>query len=654
MLGYAFMGKAHSNALKKIAYMIWPPPYMPRLVAISGRNEEAVREAARRYGYEKYSTDWRDIVNDPGRPGLRQRRPQRRPSRADRAAAAKAGKHVICEKPLGRTADESYEIWKGVEGTGVKAMTAFNYRFYPAIVLAKEMIDAGELGEIYHFRGRYHQEWIMDPQFPKVWRLDKAVAGSGALGDLGAHVIDQSRYLVGDATAVNGVLRTFIKERPGGTVDVDDAFEATVEFENGAIGTYEATRFAAGRKNQMRWEINGSKGTLLVGHRLLVAPDTGRTGRESLMRILLPGREGDGRGREPQAAAKVVGDISAIRTGRDQNRVTHNGRPLLEVDGLIMHYKTKRGDVSAIENVSFTLHQGESLGLVGESGCGKTSIAMSLMGLAADNARYLAGEIRLDGENLLALDENAMRKRRWKSISMVFQGAMNSWNPVYRVGDQIREAIDLHFHPRLSEAASRDRMIRLFQMVGLNPAMLERYPHEFSGGMRQRAVIAMALSCDPKLIIADEPTTALDVIVQDQILKELKKIQDQLGMSLIYISHDIAVIAEVTDTIGVMYAGKLVEYGTTLEVFQRPRHPYAYLLLSSTPSITGPRRKLAPLEGEPPNLLDPPTGCRFHPRCPFATEKCVVEEPPLEDLGGGHKVACWHWDRVPVTIGASV
>ncbi len=262
MLGYAFMGKAHSNALKKIAYMTWPPPYIPRLVAISGRTEEAVREAARRYGYEKYSTDWRNVVNDPdvevfdnGGPNDMHAEPT--------IAAAKAGKHVICEKPLGRTAGESYEIWKAVADTGVKHMTAFNYRFYPAIRLAKEMIDAGELGEIYHFRGRYHQEWIMDPEFPKVWRLDKEVAGSGALGDLGAHVIDQSRYLAGEPTAVNGVLRTFIKERPGGTVDVDDAFEATVEFENGAIGTYEATRFALGRKNQMRWEINGSKGTIV-------------------------------------------------------------------------------------------------------------------------------------------------------------------------------------------------------------------------------------------------------------------------------------------------------------------------------------------------------------------------------------------------------
>jgi peptide/nickel transport system ATP-binding protein len=330
-----------------------------------------------------------------------------------------------------------------------------------------------------------------------------------------------------------------------------------------------------------------------------------------------------------------------------------NGKPLLEVDGLVMRYSTKRGEVSAVENVTFTLHQGESLGLVGESGCGKTSIAMSLMRLAADNARYVSGQIRLSGENLLGLDEETMRQRRWKAISMVFQGAMNSWNPVYKVGDQIQEAMDIHFHPRLSEAASKARMVRLFEMVGLNPKMLERFPHEFSGGMRQRAVIAMALSCDPKLIIADEPTTALDVIVQDQILKELKKIQEQLGMSLIYISHDIAVIAEVTDTIGVMYAGKLVEYGPTLDVFRRPRHPYAFLLLSSTPSITGPRRKLAPLVGEPPNLLDPPPGCRFHPRCPFATDICRTDEPPLEEIGGGHKVACWNWEKVPLTIGAT-
>jgi peptide/nickel transport system ATP-binding protein len=243
-----------------------------------------------------------------------------------------------------------------------------------------------------------------------------------------------------------------------------------------------------------------------------------------------------------------------------------------------------------------------------------------------------------------------MRNRRWSDISMVFQGAMNAWNPVYRIGDQIREALDLHWPVKLSRDEARERIGELFALVGLTPEAMDRYPHEFSGGMRQRATIAMALSCNPQLIIADEPTTALDVIVQDQILKELKKVQSELGMSIIYISHDIAVIAEVTDHLGVMYAGKLVEYGTTQEIFSTPRHPYAWLLLSSTPSITGPRRKLAPLEGEPPNLMSPPGGCRFHPRCPYATERCATEEPPLAEISDGHTVACWNHEEVPMGI----
>ncbi|MFP3915241.1 MAG: ABC transporter ATP-binding protein [Actinomycetota bacterium] len=322
-------------------------------------------------------------------------------------------------------------------------------------------------------------------------------------------------------------------------------------------------------------------------------------------------------------------------------------QPLLEVDELVMRYQIKAGAVSAAEDISFTVHQGEAVGLVGESGCGKTSIALSLLRLLPPNAEYVSGEVRLNGEDLLQLGDAEMRSRRWRNIAMVFQGAMNSWNPVYRVGDQIRETLDTHFRGKMTFDQQREHMERLFSSVGLPPEMLDRYPHEFSGGMRQRAVIAMALACSPELIIADEPTTALDVIVQDQILKELKRIQSELGMSIIYISHDIAVIAEVTDSLGVMYAGKLVEYGSTSEVFARPKHPYTYLLLRSTPSITGPRRQLAPLEGEPPDLLDPPTGCRFHPRCPFATEKCVTEEPPLADIAEGHRVACWHWDQVP-------
>jgi peptide/nickel transport system ATP-binding protein len=330
-----------------------------------------------------------------------------------------------------------------------------------------------------------------------------------------------------------------------------------------------------------------------------------------------------------------------------ESRGGRAGKTLLEVDRLVMRYSTKAGDVSAVEDVSFTLANGESLGLVGESGCGKTSMALALLQLLPDNGNIVSGDIRLDGESLVGLSPKEMLKRRWRDISMVFQGAMNAWNPVYTVGDQIREALRLHWPTRLSYAEETARIAALFEMVGLNSAMIDRYPHEFSGGMRQRAIIAMALSCNPKLIVADEPTTALDVIVQDQILKELKEVQRELGMSIVYISHDIAVIAEVTDRIGVMYAGKLVELGTTLEVFHRPRHPYAFLLLSSTPSITGPRRSLAPLEGEPPNLLDPPTGCRFNPRCPFATEQCRVESPPMTDIGGGHQVACWHWEAVP-------
>ena len=330
-----------------------------------------------------------------------------------------------------------------------------------------------------------------------------------------------------------------------------------------------------------------------------------------------------------------------------QTRRIDPSKPLLEIDDLVMHYKIKAGEVMAVDNVSFTIHQGEAVGLVGESGCGKTSTALALLRLLPANAEYISGEIRLNGEDLLRLNDDEMRQRRWKDIAMVFQGAMNSWNPVYRVGDQIREVLDTHFRGEMDIDEQTEHIKTLFAAVGLPPEMADRFPHEFSGGMRQRAVIAMALACSPELIIADEPTTALDVIVQDQILKELKRIQAELGMSILYISHDIAVIAEVTDSLGVMYAGKLVEYGPTSEVFARPRHPYAYLLLRSTPSITGPRRQLAPLEGEPPDLVNPPSGCRFHPRCPFATERCVVEEPPLEEISDGHRVACWNHEQVP-------
>jgi predicted dehydrogenase len=255
MLGHAFMGRAHSNAWRTIGYMTWPPPLMPRLVAIAGRNEETVAAAAHRYGYERSTTDWRDLVSAPdiglfdnGGPNNLHAEPT--------IAAAEAGKHVVCEKPLGRTADESYEIWRRVAAAGVKHLCAFNYRFVPAVRLARELIEAGELGEIRHFRGRYLQDWGDDPSL-NTWRFHADEAGSGALGDLGAHVVDLAHFLVGDVVSVSAVVRTFLSGR-----QVDDAVEAVVEFADGAVGTIEATRLALGRRNALQWEINGAKASL--------------------------------------------------------------------------------------------------------------------------------------------------------------------------------------------------------------------------------------------------------------------------------------------------------------------------------------------------------------------------------------------------------
>lgn len=267
MLGYAFMGKAHSNAYKKLPYMMYPPVAIPKLAAIAGRDESAVREAAARYGYAKSYTDWRDMLADDnvqlfdnGGPNDMHAEPC--------IEAAKAGKHILCEKPLARTAEEAKTMLDAVTKAGVKHAVAFNYRFVPAIRQAKMLIESGALGQIYHFRAVYLQEWIM-PHYgtPHIWRLDKAVAGSGALGDLGAHIIDLGRFLVGEIRSVSAMARTFIPERPGvdgkmKKVDVDDAFVSAIEFENGAIGTVEATRFAGGHKNSNCFEVNGEKGSI--------------------------------------------------------------------------------------------------------------------------------------------------------------------------------------------------------------------------------------------------------------------------------------------------------------------------------------------------------------------------------------------------------
>jgi len=254
MLGYAFMGKAHANAYRTLSYMTWPPPLMPDLVAIAGRNEQAVAEAARRYGFAKHVTDWHDLVSDPGITLFDNSGPNDLHAEPT-IAAAQAGKHVICEKPLGRDAAESYETWQRVQAAGVKHMCAFNYRFVPAVRLARQIVESGDIGEIRHFRASYLQDWGATTE--EVWRFDKAAAGSGALGDLAAHVVDLARYLVGEIETVSAIAATF---QPGR--EVDDAVEAAVAFESGAVGTIEATRFATGRKNALRWELNGSKGSI--------------------------------------------------------------------------------------------------------------------------------------------------------------------------------------------------------------------------------------------------------------------------------------------------------------------------------------------------------------------------------------------------------
>ena len=294
---------------------------------------------------------------------------------------------------------------------------------------------------------------------------------------------------------------------------------------------------------------------------------------------------------------------------------------ILEVKNLNMSYKTLDGEVEAVKNVSFTVKEGESFGIVGESGCGKTSVAMSLLQLQADNGKITNGEIIFDGQNIVDLSETQLRKVRWNGISIVFQGAMNSWNPVIKIGEQIREAIREHY-PDKTKEENTNKISELFEIVGLDSSIIDRFPHELSGGMKQRAVIALALSCDPKLIIADEPTTALDVVIQDQILNEIRKVQEILGLSLIYISHDIAVIAEMTDNMAVMYAGSIVEMGKTSNVFSNPKHAYTRMLLESTPSIVGPKKKLRSLDGEPPSLIDNDPYCLFSYRCPNPDENC--------------------------------
>lgn len=318
---------------------------------------------------------------------------------------------------------------------------------------------------------------------------------------------------------------------------------------------------------------------------------------------------------------------------------------LLEVNGLQASIKTKWQTYHAIEDVTFSVEQGEILGIVGESGCGKSMTALSILRLVASPPVYITGgEIRYRGKNLLEMDEKEIRKIRGNKISMIFQEPMTSLNPVYTVGNQITEVIRLH--QKVGKEEAQAQALQMLRMVGI-PAPEQRikeYPHQLSGGMRQRVMIAMALACRPELLIADEPTTALDVTIQAQILEELKNLQREFGMSIILITHDLGVVADMAQNMLVMYGGEVVEYGPTKELFRHPRHPYTEGLLRSIPRLDEAVRKLNVIKGAVPSLDSMPEGCRFCPRCEYATERCHKEKPPLREIDGC-KVRCWQYQQ---------
>ncbi len=332
------------------------------------------------------------------------------------------------------------------------------------------------------------------------------------------------------------------------------------------------------------------------------------------------------------------------------DNVKNHAAPLLRVRHLSTDFVSAEGQVAhALEDVSFDVHPGETLGLVGESGCGKTTTMMSLMRLLPAAGRITRGQVLFDGQDLLALSEREMREYRWKEMAMVFQSAMNALNPVYRVGDQIREAILLH---GVMDRANADKRVEeLLDLVGIAKARKNQYPHQYSGGMRQRAMIAMALACKPRLLFADEPTTALDVMVQAQVLELLKSIQKEFGLAVVLVTHDLGVVAEVCDSVVVMYGGKVAEYGSSDQVYNDPQHPYTQRLLQAFPDLNEPGDVLASIPGHPPRLNALPPGCRFEPRCHRKIDVCASVAPQLIDVSSvvNHQSSAPTDHRSPIT-----
>jgi peptide/nickel transport system ATP-binding protein len=319
---------------------------------------------------------------------------------------------------------------------------------------------------------------------------------------------------------------------------------------------------------------------------------------------------------------------------------------LLRVENLKMYYHTSKGAVRAIDDISFELEAGETLGLVGESGCGKTSMGTSILRMPTPPGRYEGGRILIEGRDIIPIPEPEVRKNiRWEEIAMVFQGAMNCLTPVYTIGKQMLET--LHEHREMDDRQAVELISEYLGLVGLPPEVMGRYPHELSGGMKQRIVIATALFLKPKIVILDEPTTALDVIVQAQIINLLKKLKKTFNLSFIFITHDLALEAEVADKLCVMYAGKIAEIGPNASIYgaKGPLHPYTEKLLLATPLLHKKVDNLSFIPGTPPNLIEPPKGCRFNPRCHKVMDRCYEEEPILEEIEPGHKVACWRCSK---------
>jgi len=313
---------------------------------------------------------------------------------------------------------------------------------------------------------------------------------------------------------------------------------------------------------------------------------------------------------------------------------------LLSVRGLKVNFYTYRGVVKALDGVSFDMYRGETFGLVGESGCGKTVTSLAITRLIPEPGRIVGGKIFFEGEDLLKKTEEEMRRIRGKRIAMIFQDPVTSLNPVYTVGDQVAEVIKLH---QIKEKAKvKDKVVQMFKLVGIQPASerIMDYPHEFSGGMQQRVMIAMALSCQPTLLIADEPTSSLDVTIQAQILKLMRELKKKIDASILLITHDFGIVAEMCDRCAVMYCGNVVEIGDVRAIFYEPKHPYTKGLVNAIPSISQKRERLEEIPGVVPNLIDPPSGCRFHPRCKFSSEICKREKPQLTEIEKNHLVAC--------------